>query len=433
MRKRSWWAAVAATGLLMVAGCGGGEKPPGDGGTQPGETNASSDQPTEKPMMRLESEPFGEWTDPAGETHKVTKYILSNGRVTVSILDYGAIVQSLMTPDRDGEMENITLGFDELAPYADMENKDPYFGAIVGRYGNRIAKGKFTINLPEGTAATNNGESYTLATNNDPNHLHGGDRGFNDVLWQARMMPADVTDDGSVGVHLTYISADGEEGYPGQLKSDVIYRLTPNDELRIEYTATVSEKATPINLTNHCYWNLGGVDLQNPKDSASILDHVLMLNCERYLPVDDTLIPTGELKSVQGTLFDFTKAHPINKDFKELKGDAENGGYDHCFITPNLGKEQPGLTLVARLSDPESGRVMEIETDQPGIQFYTGNFLSGGPSDAGFPQHHALCLETQNLPDSPNQPEFPSSILEPGQSYKHTTVHRFSIMDEDEE
>ncbi len=431
MRMRSWRAAVAVS-LLAVMGCGSGENQPGENGSQPGGTDGSSEQSTET-TMRIESEPFGEWTDPAGETHDVTKYILSNGRVTVSILDYGAIVQSLMTPDRDGEMENITLGFDELAPYADMKNKDPYFGAIVGRYGNRIAKGKFTINLPEGTSATNNGESYELATNNDANHLHGGDRGFNDVLWQAQPLSTDVTGDGSVAVRLTYISADGEEGYPGQLKSDVIYRLTPADELRIEYTATVKEKATPINLTNHCYWNLGGVDLQNSEASASILDHVLMLNCERYLPVDDTLIPTGELKSVKGTLFDFTKAHPIQKDFKELKGDAENGGYDHCFVTPNLGEDQPKLTLVAKLSDPESGRVMEIETDQPGIQFYSGNFLSGKPNDAGFPQHHAICLETQQLPDSPNKPEFPSSILEPGQSYQHTTVHRFSIMDEDEE
>ncbi|WP_166823239.1 aldose epimerase family protein [Thalassoroseus pseudoceratinae] len=432
MRMRSWQAAVVAMGLMAVTGCGGGENPPDVKTSQPGETASSSEEPAETTMMRLETEPFGKWTDPAGETHQVTKYILSNGRVTVSIMDYGAIVQSLMTPDRNGEMENITLGFDDLAPYADMDKKDPYFGAIVGRYGNRIADGKFKIDLPEGTAATNNGETYTLATNNGPHHLHGGDRGFNDVLWHARPMPADVTSDGSVGVHLTYISADGEEGYPGQLRSEVVYRLTPDDELHIEYTASTDDKATPVNLTNHCYWNLGGVDLQNPEASESILDHELMLNCERYLPVDDTLIPTGELKSVQGTEFDFTKAHPIKKHFADLKGDDEKGGYDHCFVTPNLGKDQPKLTLVARLSDPKSGRVMEIETDQPGIQFYTGNFLSGGPSDAGFPQHHALCLETQQLPDSPNQPEFPSAILEPGQSYKHTTVHRFSTMDEDE-
>lgn len=344
--------------------------------------------------MSVTKSPFG--TLPNGR--QVNLYTCVNAqRMTMKVMNYGAIVVEVQTPDRDGHLANVNLGFDKLDGYL---GGHPYFGSTVGRYANRIAKGRFTLD----------GKQYELATNNGPNHLHGGKIGFNRVLWDAKP----VETDNSVGVRLTYTSKDGEEGYPGTLKAIVTYSLTSQNEIRIDYVAT-TDKPTPINLTNHCYWNLGGAG------SGTILNHVLTLAADKYLPVDSTLIPTGELASVRGTPFDFTTPHSIGSRIDKVAGDPP--GYDHCFV---LRGQDGSLALAAKVEDPKSGRVLEVYTTQPGVQFYTGNFLSGGPSDAGNKQHEAFCLETQHYPDSPNHPEFPSIILRPGQTYRQTTVMRFS-------
>lgn len=342
--------------------------------------------------MRLQEEPFGETPD--GEP--VTQYHLSNANgIAVSLINYGAIVTAVHVPDRNGELENITLGFDTLDGYLE---RHPYFGAICGRYANRIADGKFTLD----------GVEYTLATNNEPNHLHGGESGFDKALWHAE--PFENED--AAGVRFTYESPDGEEGYPGTLTTTVTYTLNDDDELQIDYQAT-SDKATPVNLTNHCYWNLAGAD------SGKILDHVLTLNCDRYLPVDDTMIPTGELKSVTDTPMDFTDPQRIGAKIDEVEGD-----YDHCFV---LSEGQDSPALIARAEDPESGRVLEIFTTEPAVQFYTGNFLDGSVAGGGFEKHDGFCLECQHFPDSPNQPDFPSTILQPAEVYRQTTTLKFSV------
>ena len=406
---------LLSTLLIVVALCGVGcgDSDPsgtdnsanGDNGMTNGDSG-SSDETDTSPELAVQQEPFGE--TPAGEA--VDRFLLSNEKgMVVSIMTYGAIVTSVEVPDKDGNFANVTLGFDSLDGYADAENKDPYFGAIVGRYANRIAAGKFSIGDNE----------YTLATNNDPNHLHGGDVGFNDVVWIARVVETDS--DESVAVELTYVSEDGEEGYPGELKSTVLYTVNNNNELRIEYTAT-SDKATPINLTNHCYWNLAGVT--DGEGTLRILDHVLTLPCDNYLPVDETLIPTGDKNAVADTPMDFTKPMAIASRFSEVKGDDDNGGYDHCYVIDGWDET---LRLAAKVRDPKSGRVMEILTTEPGIQLYTGNFLDGEPANGNFAQHTAFCLEAQHFPDSPNQPDFPTTVYGPGEVYKQTTVHRFSV------
>ena len=346
----------------------------------------------------IQQEPFG-----SADGQDVIRYVLSNDNgVRVAILSYGGIVQSVDVPDRTGESANIVLGFDSLEGYT---GKDPYFGAICGRYSNRIAKGRFTLN----------GKEYTLATNNGPNHLHGGIKGFNEVVWQSRPLSKQAAGADAVGVELNYTSRDGEEGYPGALKVTVVYTLNNKNELKIEYTAT-SDKPTPINLTNHSYWNLAGA---SPGEARDVLEHVLMLNCDKYLPVDETLIPTGELKSVEGTPMDFTEPHPIGSRIERVAG-----GYDHCYVINGKPDE---LRLAARVYEPASGRVMEVRTTEPGVQFYTGNFLNGSQAEGGFEKHEGFCLECQHFPDSPNQPEFPNTILEPGRVYKQTTVHTFSV------
>lgn len=417
MRKLKYSCYLLATLLLAGSlGCGDDTDPNSPAQREP---KSHGDQAGKQPnanetRLGIQSEPFGE-VEVNEETYGIKRYLLSNDHgMTVSIIDYGAIVQSVFVPDKNGVAENVTLGFDNLNGYTNPEEKDPYFGAICGRYSNRIAEGKFSID----------GKEYQLAINNDPNHLHGGNRGFNDVVWQSRALSNELTEDEAVGVELTYLSEDGEENYPGQLTVKVIYTLNNNNELKIEYDA-VSTAPTPVNLTNHCYWNIGGVRLSEPQASDAVTKHALKLACDRYLPVDETMIPTGEMKPVAGTPFDFTNGHLIEQDFATVKGDAENGGYDHCFMINNWKPGQPPQ-LAARLSDPDSGRVMEILTDQPGLQFYTGNFLSAAPGDAGFPQHHACCLETQQLPDAPNQKDFPDTILQPGEVYRHVTIHRFS-------
>jgi aldose 1-epimerase len=321
----------------------------------------------------------------------------SNGLV-MKVTTYGAIVVVLEVPDRDGKSANVTLGFPTLDGYL---GPHPHFGSTVGRYANRIAKGKFTLD----------GKQYTLATNNGPNHLHGGRFGFDRVIWNAE----EVKTENAVGVKFHYMSRDGEEGYPGNLDVTAVYSLTNDNELRIEFTAT-TDKATPVNLTNHCYWNLAGAG------AGKILDHELMLNADQYLPVDETLIPTGETASVQGTPLDFTLPKKIGERIQQLETDPP--GYDHCFV---LRSQDGSLALAARVRDKSSGRIMEVYTTQPGIQLYTSNFLDGDASSGGYKQHEAFCLETQHYPDSPNQPQFPTTTLRPGETLKAATVHRFLV------
>lgn len=329
---------------------------------------------------------------------EVFLYTLTNAKgVQVKISNYGATITSWVSPDKNNKPSSIVLGFDSLSGYL---AKPPYFGAVVGRYGNRIAKGKFKIDKTE----------YTLATNNGPNALHGGLKGFDKQVWEAT--PAS---DSSASVELSYLSKDGEEGYPGNLKVAVRYTLTDENELKIEYSAS-TDKATVLNVTNHSYFNLTG-DVNN-----SILDHTLMIDADNYTPVDTTLIPTGEIKSVKGTPFDFTKAKKIG-----LEIGAVSGGYDHNFV---LNKKDSSLSKIVELKDSISGRTLEVYTTQPGVQFYTGNFLDGKfstPDGKKINQHAAMCLETQHFPDSPNEPKFPTTLLLPGQQFHSETVYKLSV------
>ena len=349
----------------------------------------------EKCKMSVTGEPFG--TTPGGK--KVDLYTLTNANgLKAKITNYGGIITSLKTPDRNGKFADIVLGYDTLAEYI---KDSPYFGALIGRYGNRIAKGKFTLD----------GIEYKLATNNGPNHLHGGIKGFDKVVWNAEPMQTKT----SVGLKLTYLSKDGEEGYPGNLECTVIYTLTNNNELKIYYEAT-TDKPTIINLTSHGYFNLAG------HNSGDILGHELMLNADNFTPVDAELIPTGEIKPVKGTLMDFTKPMTIGSRIADVKG-----GYDHNYVL-NGGKAG-ALSLAARVYEPKTGRVMEILTTEPGIQFYTGNFLDSSLKGKGavYNKHAGFCLETQHFPDSPNKPNFPSVVLRTGEKYTHLTVHKFSV------
>lgn len=340
---------------------------------------------------------------------EVFRYTLVNSKgMEVDVITYGGIITRLTAPDRNGDYEDVVLGFDTLQDYL---NENPYFGALIGRYGNRIAKGRFGLN----------GKTYTLATNNGQNHLHGGVMGFDKVLWDAR--PA--KDDKSVSLVLTYVSPDGEEGYPGTLQVQVTYTLTNSDELKVTYWAQ-TDKQTIVNLTQHTYFNLSGEFRNN------ILDHMLYLNADRFLPVDATLIPTGELREVTGTPFDFRRAKQIGSDIGLDDPQLVNGGgFDHCWA---LVGDTPGKpVLAARVTDPKSGRVLEVATDQPGIQFYSGNFLDGSlPAKNGgtYPYRGGLCLETQHFPDSPNQPEFPSVVLTPGETYTTETIFSFRTDEE---
>ncbi|MEO9590290.1 aldose epimerase family protein [Rhodopirellula bahusiensis] len=335
-------------------------------------------------------------------------YTLENkSGAKIQITNFGAIVTSIVVPDRDGEMGDVALGYDSVESYINAVDK-PYFGAIVGRYGNRIANGEFALD----------GETYSLATNNGPNHLHGGVIGFDKVVWDAE--PTAV--DGKPALKMSYLAKDGEEGYPGNLNVAVTYQWTDENKLIVRYEAT-TDKATPINLTQHTYFNLAG------EGNGTILDHELMLNASKFTPVDSTLIPTGELRDVEGTPFDFRKAKSIGRDVGVENEQLRFGlGYDHNFVL-NASDEPGELTLAARVSEPKTGRVMEIHTSEPGIQFYCGNFLDGrleGKSGKPYVHRGGFCLETQHYPDSPNQPSFPSSILKPGEKYGTTTVFHFS-------
>ena len=346
-------------------------------------------------------EHFG--TTPEGENVRIYK-LTNAGGVEARITDYGGIVVSLKVPDRDGVLGDVVLGYDTLDDYI---KDNPYFGTITGRYANRITNGRFTLN----------GKTYQLATNLPPNHLHGGERGFDKVAWGAEPF----ADERGVGVRLTYLSVDGEEGYPGTLNAQVAYTLTDNNALRIDYEAT-TDKPTIINLTNHSYFNLkdGG--------QSSMLDHVLTLNADHFTPTDKTQIPTGEIRPVEGTHLDFRQPTPIGARIDLEDEQLKFGfGYDHNFV---LNQSEEALWLAARVQEPTTGRIMEVFTSEPGVQFYSGNFLDGSISGKGgiaYQRRAGFCLETQHYPDSPNRDNFPSTVLNPGETYRTTTVHKFSV------
>lgn len=333
-------------------------------------------------------------------------YTLKNDKgMVVKVTNYGAIITSIVVPDRDGQMADVALGYNDVKGYINAVDK-PYFGAIVGRYGNRIANGEFTLG----------GETYSLLKNNGDNHLHGGAIGFDKVVWDANY------DQGKNQITLSYLAKDKEEGYPGNLKLSVTYTLTNENSIVVDYHAT-TDKPTPVNVTQHTYFNLKG------EGEGTILDHELMLNAKTYTPVDKGLIPTGELPSVSGTPFDFTTSKAIGRDIAQQHEQLTFGlGFDHNWVLDKGGKED-SLTLAAQVHEPTSGRVMEIYTTEPGIQFYCGNFLDGrlkGKSGKPYVHRGGFCLETQHFPDSPNQPSFPSTILKPGQQLKSQTVFKFS-------
>jgi len=343
---------------------------------------------------------FGKLAD--GTPIEIFTLTNANG-VEMKATNYGCIITSLKIPDRTGKFADVVLGYDALEGYL---KDSPYFGAVVGRYGNRIAKGQFTLN----------GKTYKLATNNGPNHLHGGNKGFDKLVWNA----APKTTADGVGVTFTRRSPDGEEGYPGSLQATVTYTLTDKNELVVDYRAT-SDKATPVNLTQHSYFNLAA-------DDGDILGHQLTIEADRFTPVDETLIPTGELASVAGTPFDFRKATTIGARIATENAQLKNGGgYDHNWV---LDRSGGGLQPAARLVDPKSGRTLEVATTEPGLQFYSGNFLDGSISGKGgrvYRHRTGLSLETQHYPDSPNHSNFPSTILKPGQTYSSQTVFAFGV------
>ncbi|MBO8197239.1 aldose epimerase family protein [Streptomyces smyrnaeus] len=334
---------------------------------------------------------------------RVDRWTLANGGTRLRILSYGGIVQSLELPDRRGRTANVSLGFDSVDGYV---ADSPYFGALIGRYGNRIAGAKFTLD----------GKTYQLPANDGPNSLHGGTKGFDKRVWDVEPYRSG----GDVGLTLRYVSKDGEMGYPGTLRTRVRYLLTPRGELRIDYTAT-TDKATVVNLTNHTYFNLAG------EGSGSIESHRLRIAASRYTPVDDTLIPTGELARVAGTPFDFRRAKPIGKDLRDGHPQILRGqGFDHNFVLDKGLTERP--RPVISVTEPESGRTMRVATTEPGVQFYSGNFLDGtlkGSSGRVYRAGDGFCLETQHFPDSPNQPGFPSTVLRPGHTYRSSTVYSF--------
>ena len=337
----------------------------------------------------------------------VDKYTLSNvHHMEVGILTYGGIVQSIMVPDKDGKLADVALGFDDLESYI---KDSPYFGAIIGRYGNRIGKGQFTLD----------GKQFQIPINNGPNALHGGTKGFDKELWAA----APLEDSNWVGVELTYLSPDGQMGFPGNLAVTVRYTLSNDNELRIDYSA-ISDKDTVVNLTNHTYFNLAGAG------NGTVLDQVALINADKITPVDKTLIPTGALLDVKGTPFDFTKPMAIgsliHSDNEQLKNaEPKQGGYDHNWVFNNPGDLN---ALAARVSDPDSGRTVQMYTSEPGVQFYTGNFLDGTLKGIGGTYEHwgAFTLEAQHFPDSPNHANFPSTELKAGAKYSQTTIYKFS-------
>jgi aldose 1-epimerase len=403
-RIRSWRATCAAAMMLSsVLAC---TKRDSNDAAPP--STKSSDVTTLDSMVapsgaRVSVAPFGKLE--SGEN--VRAFTLTNARgVEARILDYGGIIVSLRTPDRAGALADIVLGFDSLEGYV---KSSPYFGAIVGRYGNRIAKGQFTLD----------GKTYKLAVNNGPNALHGGLKGFDKVVWQAEPK----ADSAGARLVLHYTSADGEEGYPGTLRATVSYTLTDSNKLVVSYEAT-SDKPTPVNLTQHSYFNLAG------EGNGNILGHVLTLDADRFIPIDSTFIPTGEIAPVAGTPFDFRQPTAIGARIDQKNPQLVNGGgYDHTFVL-NRAAGATGLVHAAHVMDSTSGRTLDIETTEPGVQFYTGNFLDGkvvGKRGHAYPRRGAFCLETHHYPDSPNKPQFPSTILRPGETYRSQTVFTLGV------
>lgn len=377
---------------VLLGACGGDSPAPGDQSGNETQTARST---------AVNQAPFG--VTPDGQ--QVSLFTLTNDNgMEATVTNFGGIITSLRVPDREGNLEDVVLGFDSLSGYVE---EHPYFGALIGRYGNRIAGGRFTLD----------GETHQLPVNNGPNSLHGGTQGFDKVVWAAEPFE----NERGRGLVLSYTSPDGDQGYPGTLNARVTYTLTNDNELIFDYHATTDE-ATPVNLTQHTYFNLAG------DGSGSILDHVMMLNASRFTPVDSTLIPTGELRSVEGTPFDFREPTPLGARIgQEEEQLGFGGGYDHNFVIDR--QEGDSLTLAARVYEPTSGRVMEVLTTEPGVQLYTGNFLDGtltGKGGTVYEHRTGFCLETQHFPDSPNQPSFPSTILRPGEEYESTTVYRFT-------
>ncbi len=348
---------------------------------------------------QMSRQPFGQTKDGVA----VDIFTLRNSKgAEARISNYGGLVVSLKVPDRDGHLGDVVLGYDTLAAYI---KDSPYFGAMIGRYGNRIAKGKFTLD----------GKDYTLAVNNGPNALHGGKKGFDKVVWTPKVI---ATSDGAA-LELSYVSKDGEEGYPGTLTVTAVYTLTEDNALKLEYTAT-TDKDTVVNLTQHSYFNLAG--------KGEILNHEVEMPASKFTPVDSTLIPIGELRPVEGTPFDFRKATAIGARIKQDDEQLKFGnGYDHNFV---LDKPMGELGLCARVYEPATGRVLEVLSTEPGLQFYSGNFLDGsnkGKGGVAYQFRNGFCMEPQHYPDSPNQPNFPSVVLKPGQTYKNTIVFKFSV------
>ncbi len=372
---------IIATLIILSTSCNNPSKEP----STTNDMNNVKATVTEKPFGNFENKP-------------VTEYTLTNvNGMQASVINYGGIITKIITPDNKGVMGDVVTGFETFEGF--LQTGVPYFGALIGRYGNRIAKGKFSLE----------GKEFTLAGNNDGNSLHGGIKGYDKVYWNIEKLPGDSS------LKLSYLSKDGEEGYPGNLNIEVVYTLSSDNGLMIDYTAT-TDKATPINLTSHAYFNLSA-----GKDST-ILGHELMMKASNYTPVNDQLIPTGAITPVAGGPMDFTSPKIIGRDI------AQAGGYDHNWV---LNKTGNTLELVAELSDTSNGRKMEVWTTEPGLQFYSGNFLDGTLTNTKggmkYVKHGALCLETQHYPDSPNQPSFPSTILKPGETYRHTTLYKFSI------
>ncbi|MEZ5081985.1 MAG: galactose-1-epimerase [Bacteroidales bacterium] len=373
--KFLYW--VVAFILILIYGCQNPENKP----------------KTEEAKMHIHKEIFGKVYN-----QDIYQYQLTNpSGMKVKIINFGAIVTSIIVPDKEGNFNDVVLGFDKLDDYLINE---PFFGPVVGRYANRIANGKFLLE----------GKEYDLATNNGPNHLHGGIINFSKVIWDAE----EIQGDKFVGIELQYLSKDGEEEYPGNLDVTVVYTLTDKNELIIEYTAK-TDQATPINLTHHSYFNLAGTSGKN------ILDHELFIDADKFVVVDETLIPTGELRDVAGTSMDFRKPATVGSRIAEVEG-----GYDHCYVLKNNSE----IKHIAFLFDPFSMRKMDVYTTEPGVQFYSGNFLDGslaGKNGIKYTKNFGLCLETQHFPDSPNQPSFPNTILRPGEKYEQTTIYSFSI------
>ena len=342
-------------------------------------------------------------TEASDASNTFQTFTLSNAAgMKVTITPIGGHIMSIQLPDKNGGLTDVVLGYDSAKEYIGGKG---FYGSTVGRYGNRIAKGKFTLN----------GKEYQLSVNNNENTLHGGPGGFHNVKWTGQEI---ATYEGK-GVELTYLSKDGEEGYPGNLNVKVVFSLTDSNQLKIQYEAT-TDKPTVVNLTNHSYFNLSG------EGSGDILNHEIAINADKFLPVDKGLIPTGELRPVKGTPFDFLQPHKIGERINADEEQVKTGlGYDHCFVLNKKSGNE--LSLAAKVSDPASGRMMEVWTTEPGVQFYTGNFLKGDPGKGGKPYNYrgALCLETQHFPDSPNQPSFPTTVLKPGETYHSTTIYKF--------